>query len=84
MAFQFATCDPSMALRFLRQIYPGKEVSETTIPKLMNLVKQDVLRIQDPDFHKPAQVVAGNSYVDSMRSEVNEAIEEFKVKVHNA
>jgi len=81
---QFASCqwDP-YAKSFLQKIYPSQVIDETKIPKLLDLLKEDILRIQDPDMHQPCQIVAGPHYNDSLKQRVAEALEEFKVEVHN-
>lgn len=70
---------------FLQKMYPSRTIDDARIPKLIALINQDVLRIQDPDFHQPCQIVAGKNYVAATHdAAVNEAIEEFKREVHNA
>ena len=44
---------------------------------------RDILRIQDPDFHQPCQIVGGKRYDSKHDSIINEAIQEFKDNVHN-
>ena len=81
----FATCEVKGAIRFLKKAYPEKEIKEEQIPKLVDLIGKDILRIQDPDFHIPAQIVSGRKYDKNEHLElVNEAINEFMDNVHNA
>lgn len=80
---QFATCDWQVAMGFLQNLYPSKVIDFGGMPKLKKLVVEDVLRIQDPDFHKPCQIVRGNKYLDSHHDEVREAIQEFIRCTHN-
>ena len=84
MNMQFASCQwEPYAKSFLQKMYPLKTIDEDKIPKLVALIKSDVLRIQDPSMHSPCQIVAGKEY-DSGKDEVDEAIEEFKREVHDA
>ena len=83
--FTFATCEVPRAIDFIKKMYPDKEVSAEKMPKLMELIKQDVLRVQDPDFHRPCQIISGNNYDESKHSNsVSEAISEFMKNVHNS
>lgn len=79
---QFATCDWNRAIEFLKALYPSKNIDENKIPKLKKLVESDVLRIEDPDFHKPAKITEGKKYLDSFNSEIIEALTEFSNHVH--
>lgn len=84
MCFQFASCQwEPYAKSFLQKMYPSKTIEEEKIPLLVDLIKRDVLRVQDPDMHQPCQIVAGKRY-DSGKGEVDAAIEEFKREVHDA
>ena len=84
MSFQFASCQwEPYAKSFLQKMYPSKTIEEEKIPLLVDLIKRDVLRIQDPDMHRPCQIVAGKEY-ESGKGEVDAAIEEFKREVHDA
>lgn len=56
-AFCFSTCDRRRALGFLRKLYPNCIIEDSGPTKdLLDLVEQDVCRIDDPDCHSPAQV----------------------------
>lgn len=81
---QFATCDWGRALVFLKRLYPSKNIDENKIPKLKKLVQDDILRIEDPDFHKPAKITEGKKYLESFNSDISEAINEFSIHVSNA
>lgn len=78
MSFQFATCEPARALQFIKTMYPSRTLDEGKFPLLMKLIGEDVLRVQDPDFHQPCQIVAGNQYSNDKTGDVNAAIAEFK------
>ena len=52
MYIRFETCDRSWALRFLNQLYPDKNLTDTgVVATLLNFVEQDVIRIPDPKMH---------------------------------
>lgn len=79
MGFMFATCDKKRALGFINSMYPELDIIvEDDIPLLMDLIGRDILRVQDPDFHKPSQIVSGNNYSAEYDAEIQEAIEELK------
>ncbi len=63
--FEFATCDKNMAISFLKKLYPNGKVNEQTCALIMPFITSDIVRIQDPDFHKPSQVVAGKNWSEN-------------------
>lgn len=69
MSFSFATCERARALTFLAQAYPSRTVRDTPddAGPLLDLVVRDVVRIQDPAFHQPPQVVPGKKWAESER-----------------
>ena len=68
--FSFATCERRRALGFLRAIYSKHEVNDTgRVAALLDLVEADIMRIQDPMMHKPAQVIAGSAWDEGRRCE---------------
>lgn len=82
MGFIFATCEPVRALQFINRMYPDrKDLTAKDIPLLYALIKRDVLRVQDPDFHQPCQIVVGNNYTQNHKTEISMAIDEFIVKL---
>jgi len=77
---QFATCEVNRGLEFINKMYPYKEdLTRDDIPLICELLSRDVLRVQDPNFHQPCQVVAGTKY-DELRDslEVNAAVQQLK------
>lgn len=70
MSFQFATCDRNFALLFLQSEYPTKLVDATTVGPLLDLIGADLIRVQDPKYHQPCQIVPGKKWDDSRRIEV--------------
>lgn len=70
MSFQFATCDRNFALLFLQQEYPTKIVDTTTVGPILNLIGEDLIRVQDPKYHQPCQIVPGNKWDEARRNEV--------------
>ncbi len=60
--FEFATCDRNRALYFLQEVYPSRKIEDTpeSAGLLLDLVEQDLIRIQDPLMYgKRIQVVPG-------------------------
>jgi hypothetical protein len=85
MSFSFATCEVPRAVQFIQKMYPSKEVTAEKMPLLLDLIRQDILRVQDPDFHRPCQIIAGNNYDNAKHgAAVNAALSEFKANIHNA
>jgi len=78
VGFCFATCDINRALVFINKMYPSyKDLTKEDVPLLSGLIEKDVLRVQDPNFHQPCQIIAGNQYSKEYDAEINKAIEEF-------
>ena len=71
-AFMVATSDRSMGLRFLRKARPSGtfEDAPDSAGPFLDLVAQDVIRIQDPDFHPACEVVPGMKWSEDRRAEV--------------
>lgn len=69
MAFYFATCDRQRALGFLKKLYPSAVIEDApeSAGPLLDLVERDVMRIPDPDFHQPAQVIPGDAWNEAER-----------------
>ena len=84
MSIMFATCELNSALAFIRQMYPNQKVAWEMMPLLEELIKQDILRVQDPNFHQPCQIVPGNNYRKEHDGQIQEAINEFVANVHHA
>lgn len=75
----FATCDKQIALRHLRLAYPSYEIAEEDTKKIMKYIESDVVRIQDPGFHNPPQVVPGSNWVEDSekRKKIHDDFQEF-------
>lgn len=83
---QFATCDRSRALFFLQEVYPSKNIEDTpeSAGSLLDLVEQDVVRIQDPSMYgKRIQVVPGTNWKEETREQVTQACMIFHGKKNN-
>ena len=79
MGIVFATCDVKRAMGFINKMYPNhKDITEEDIPQLVKLINQDVVRVQDPDFHRPCQIIAGRNYAKEYSVDVADAIAELK------
>jgi hypothetical protein len=82
MGFCFATCECPRALGFINKMYPNhKDLVKEDIPLLYELIQQDVLRVQDPDFHQPCQIIAGNKYSKEYDQQIQGAIKELQSKL---
>jgi hypothetical protein len=77
---QFATCEVNRGLEFINKMYPSKaDLTKDDVPLICELLSRDILRVQDPDFHQPCQVVAGTKYDQSRDTEeVNAAVQQLK------
>ena len=53
MIVEFATCERKRALSYIQQAYPGRTVTDTPecAGPLLDLVEQDIVRIQDPAMY---------------------------------
>lgn len=69
------------AKNHIQKMYPNKTIKEELIPILIDLINRDVLRVQDPDFHQPCQIIAGNNYTKFHDDEINAAITQFKTMI---
>lgn len=70
--FMFATSRRDFALDFLRKEHPSRNLTDTneSAGPLLDLVEADIIRIQDPAYHQPSQVVPGTYWEESWRGEV--------------
>lgn len=63
MNINFATCEPKRALEFIRKVYSSYTITEEQCKEVLDLVAQDIIRIQDPMMHgSTIQVVVGNKF----------------------
>ncbi len=82
MGFVFATCEPKRALEFINREHPeSRDLTKEDIPLLYDLISRDILRVLDPDFHKPSQIIAGNNYSEDYSNEITDAINEMISKL---
>lgn len=77
---RFATCDPVMARRHIRKLYPNADPEKldalTASGPFIEFVKADVIRIPDPDFHS-GEIIPSKKFEETMRSSVHEACAAF-------
>lgn len=80
MGFTFATCEVGRGIDFINQMYPSyQDFKKEDLPFFCKLLEEDVLRVQDPNFHQPCRVIAGNNYkADRDGQRVQKAISELK------
>lgn len=71
-SFMFATCERKRALEFIQKMHPKAELHDTSesAGPLLDLVAADLIRVQDPNFHQPCQIVPGKNWDESRRDEV--------------
>lgn len=71
MEIQFATCDEVLAKRHIIKSYPGCKIdfAAPAIEAVLDLIRRDVVRVTDPDFHRPA-IVPSRGYNGDMHAEV--------------
>ena len=77
MGFQFATCNREMALRHLQKAYPKRTLTDELVKDILPWIMNDIVRIQDPDFHFPPQVVAGKNWKEDKETR-NKIESDFK------
>lgn len=79
MNVEFATCNKVTALGYLNTVYPTREVKETEVSKLLDLVEKDICRVRDPFMYgNSIAVIAGQNYKPEDKPEIDAAIEQLK------
>ena len=63
MGIEFATCERQRALGFIKAVYPSKSITDTpdSAGPLLDLVEQDIVRIQDPMMYGNRIEVSANA-----------------------
>lgn len=76
----FCSRDREHALRCLRVAAAQPELMDTkdSAGPLLDLIDQDVVRVQDPDFHWPAKVITGKKWDSKRVDEVKAALKPVK------
>lgn len=71
-AFMFATSDRSIALGFIRKAQKNDALEDApdSAGPFLDLIAQDVIRVQDPNFHPRCEIVPGMKWDESRRDEV--------------
>lgn len=77
MNLQFSSCQRNYVLDFLKKGYPNSEVTAEKLPKLMNGIAKDIVRITDPAYHALA-LVTGKNYKDTDKDEMMEIAKEIQ------
>ena len=80
MVVEFATCEVGRAIRFINNAYkPTAELKPEDVPLLCDLLRRDILRVQDPTFHGLAAIVLGTQgSMERDRAEIDAAVEQLK------
>jgi hypothetical protein len=75
----FATCEVNTGLMFINKMYPScDDLTKEDIPLLCDLLKDDILRVENPDFHQPCQIILGNNgNIERDQKRINEAVKQF-------
>ena len=87
MNINFATCNRSDALRFLKAVYKSRVVEDSPddAGPVLDLVEKDIVRIQDPMMHSingTIQAIPGTYWDESKRPEVTEVFRRFHERNH--
>lgn len=80
MTFQFASCERSRALEFLKQLYPSRTITDTpeSAGKILDYVERDIIRIPDPAMHGPrVAIYPSKNWKPEMQSEIHAALLKF-------
>jgi hypothetical protein len=72
MSFMFATCERHRALEFLKALYPSHVVEDTkeSWGRVLDCVERDEIRVQDPAFHDPCEIVPGTNWANAFQCEI--------------
>lgn len=73
--FTFATCDPKRAFLFIKKFH---NVEEDDISDLLKLIKSDIARVLDPNFHSPCQIILGKKGRDEDIEKIKLACEPLR------
>ena len=81
MNIEFATCERKRALGYIQQVYPSRVITDTpdSAGPLLDLVEQDIVRIQDPAMYGGRIEVSPNAtnWQEKYREEVIAACKLF-------
>jgi len=82
MNIDFATCERTTALRFIKTVYPSKEITDTPdcAGPLLDFVEKDIVRIQDPMMYgMQIAINPGKNWVEDelVRAEIVKAAKLF-------
>ncbi len=80
MVIHFATCERQRALKYIKQVYPSRTITDTpeSAGLLLDLVEKDIVRVQDPMMHgNRIAVIGGDKWNDSKTEAVTKACEQI-------
>ncbi len=88
MNVSFATCCKHTALGYLKKVYPGEEgritVEAEPVERLLDLVGEDVLRIQDPMMYgNRIGIVPGKKYKSEDEARARQVAVNFSDYMNN-
>lgn len=65
MNISFATCERQRALGFIQTVYPRHIITDDTCKEILDLVEQDILRVEDPMMYgNQIRVLCGTNWND--------------------
>lgn len=74
----FSTSVPSEALKRLQKVEPDSGFTAENLPLFLGLVREDVLRVQDPFMYgSRIGVMPGKNYSEGRKPEVDAAVAEL-------
>lgn len=78
MNISFATCDTRNAINYIKQVYPTLILDESKFSKVIKLIGDDILRVQDPMMYgNRIAIVGGNNYKKDHDVVIKEATDEL-------
>ncbi len=68
----FATCDRKTAMQFLERGYPTRNINfnNESISAMLDLIENDVMRVQDPQMHGSPNLISGQKYSSMSRDAI--------------
>ena len=82
MNIQFATCSRELALKYLSEA--NSKITKEKISKLLYLVKEDILRVQDPVIYgSRIGIIYGKKYSSKFDKEIQAAIIQLKEVIND-
>jgi hypothetical protein len=84
MNVQFATCEPKRAAEYIRTVYPNTEIPDAAMAPLLELVKKDAVRVQDPMMYGNRIGIMPSKYYAENKDAVGAAVKVLLAHVNTA